>query len=236
MSEQTLSQIVETKLAKIIESGKVEEIVEEKVGKCLDEALGDLFSHWGGFGKLVKEEVKRAMPENLEGVMDLAPYSELVKGMLKNRLAAHFDANAQGLAEGLIDELMEAPPEAVTLSDLIESFIEYVVQHDHGDRGDWDAEPYIEIEEDLNHVFAGYWTVKFGTRKGYRGIGGYELRVDSRGCVYGFTLGLKSKESAAMGGVLNDFDKKIFQISACRVPLIRDPDFDPYDFCWPDQD
>lgn len=221
MSDLTFSQMIESKVAEYMASGKLDKVIEEKIDSCLSSVMGDVFSTYRGYGKVIREAVKEAMPGNLEGVMDLAPYTHVVKKTLQKRLSAHFDTSAQALADNLIDELIAPAPEAVKLSELMKEFVEY-----NNIFGDEDKAPYVKVTHSNSHILEGYWDVEFDEEKptSYHPAE-FKLEMNADNRVIGFKM-FRSSSEQDQPGQLSSFDKRIFQLAALRIPLILDDDFD----------
>lgn len=222
MSDLTFSQMIESKVADYMASGKLDKVIEEKIDSCLDSVMNDAFSTYRGYGALVKEAVKEALPGNLEGVMDMAPYTHVVKKTLQSRLKVHFDASAQTLADNLIDELVATPPEEVKLSELMKEFAEYCTIF-----GNEKKAPYVKVTHRDSHILEGYWDVEFDEEKpAAYSQAEFKLEMDGDNRVIGFKM-FRSGSDKNHPGLLGSFEKRIFQLAALRIPLILDDDFDP---------
>lgn len=145
--KKTLEEVLTDHVTAFSESSRPGEIITGCVERLFTDAIKEVFSPHSSFSSKVKDEIAKALPANISNVIALPRYNDLIITALKERW---MDAGVTGeflrRAEQAIDEVLryDALPEFVSLSQLLESFIE-VNQAKATERG-WHV-PHITINE-----------------------------------------------------------------------------------------
>lgn len=123
---QTLDELFSDGFKTYQGSGRPAEIIFKGLDRLFEEVTSELFNGNGPFAASVKQELAKALPANLDTLMDLPGYNQLMATTIRDRLMN------EGLAEDMkrrmnqaVDEVLaDAPQEYVSLRLLLESFIE----------------------------------------------------------------------------------------------------------------
>lgn len=147
MSNQTLEQLLHARVSEFAASERPKEIIDQHVEKMFSSVIEDCFRTYGGMGKAVKEAIQAAMPGNVDEMVDLARYNNLIANAVKEKWAASgIEADMVRRAGEAVDKALEDfhIPEYVSLQALLEAFAK-----NHAEdamREGWEA-PRIDIDE-----------------------------------------------------------------------------------------
>ncbi len=118
-----INEIVQAKLAELVDSGKVEEIIEAKLTKTIDDAMGDVFNSWSDFGKELKKNVIDDLNVNLNEI-NFSEYSRVVLNMTEGILNSHVTEMAGEKLQKQLNDLFQEPPASINFSEIIKAYIE----------------------------------------------------------------------------------------------------------------
>lgn len=175
MSQQTLEQLLHARISEFTASERPKEIIDQHVEKMFASVIEDAFRSYGDMGKAVKEAIKAAMPGNVDDMVELTRYNNLISNAMKEKwdqsdIASDMVRRAHEVIDETVSEMQV--PEFVSLSALLEAFAELHAE-DAMENG-WNA-PRIEIEE--SDILDGYYHIyfdkdptesRFDTRSVYR--------------------------------------------------------------------
>lgn len=126
--------IVQQQLEKIIQEGKLEEIIRAKVEKTLEEVVQDAVRSYSDFGKGLKEEINKAFKINFERI-SAVDYNHIVVTIVKEQLDKNLLTSVK---EPIIEEingyLGELEKKEWRLSEIVDKLKETI--DDRGDGGE----------------------------------------------------------------------------------------------------
>lgn len=129
-------------MTRLIASGKIEAAVTASVEKTVIEAVHEHLRSWSDFGKMVKEAVERSIA--FERV-DLPSYNAIVLDTLRQHIDATMRKESADSLKKLADEMLRTPPKSMKLSELVDAFKEWVIEHN--DRSDLDEEISVVVNK-----------------------------------------------------------------------------------------
>ena len=123
----TLEELLIQRVSLFANSERPAEIIDEHTEQMFKSVVEELFRSYGGMGKAVKQAVNDALPENISKQFELTKYNRLVSNALKKKWEeSAVSDEVVAMASNSIDEVIAGlvMPETVSLSALIESFID----------------------------------------------------------------------------------------------------------------
>lgn len=127
MSQQTLQQLLAERVTAFAESDQPKAIIDEHVQIMFTKVIDNCFGRYGDVGKQAEEAIKAALPANLATVFELTRYNDMIAKALKQKWeASGVEADMVRRAQQAIDEVLtkDQMPDVISLSDLLEAFIE----------------------------------------------------------------------------------------------------------------
>lgn len=123
-----LEEVVQKKMASMIEDGSIEKKIEEQLEKTINKSIEDIFCSYGDFTKKLKEELQKVVCINDD--LGLPGYGDLVTKIVRIQLGAHMEKQVADHVAGYIDTLLANYPAEITISELADKFKEYVRDDD----------------------------------------------------------------------------------------------------------
>lgn len=157
----TLEQNIAEMLQKKLEDGTIEKIVEEKLTKAIDEAVGDIF-RWGDGGKAIKEKLKEVMIPVIER-HNFNDYTIKLDSVLTSIINKTSLVDNKHILESFKELMIEPEKKVVKLSTIFEEYQKYValnVDTDGLEANCEDGEPYydhvdvsVDVEKEEDRYF-----------------------------------------------------------------------------------
>lgn len=227
---EKLQEVMNEVFVEYEKSGKIKELFEKNIESCIAKVVEEEFRWNGSAKKAIEEQIQKAIPTKLDFAIDLTTYNHVAGNILKEKLGTFFTEEATRNAENMIDELLQVAPAEMTLHELAEAFVKQY-EEDAQQEG-WEY-PFIELDEDLDEDNTDSYTLRFKpTKEEY--YDDYSLHVYK-----GKILSIKFRDNEELkqkfSGRVYDFERKLFQLYACKVKLVRG-EFDPddYSYDWAD--
>lgn len=147
-----LTQIAKDALDRLTDDGKMQEIVDKHIEKALDDAVRSALGPFSDFSKAFEAGLKEALPTNVDGIVDLGHYNELVMGAVRQRWLS------QSMPEAMVERFMpdvkgvlEAVPDVINLSAILEAF-----EEEHREKWEESAQGeytcYFESDDDMHTI------------------------------------------------------------------------------------
>ncbi|MWP61082.1 hypothetical protein [Gilliamella sp. Pas-s25] len=154
MTDKTLKDLLLEGVDRFNNSDKPASIIDEALEGLFKNAIESELSPYGDFGRAVKEAVKETLPANIQDVISLPKYNQLIVNSLQQQwLSSNVEQNFVDKATKMLNNIInEYPiPEYIYLSDLLEAFVEEYAEE--AMENDWDN-PDIRINEsDYDHDY-----------------------------------------------------------------------------------
>jgi len=210
---ENIDKLVTAAFANIQESGKLEEIVADKVEGLVKNVIDSELRTYSAFGKKLTEHVKGSLNLNFD-VLDFEAYNDVILKIIQRMLDGRLqDATTKRLEEDLA-LLLKSPPENLTLSKLITDFIEQ-----EAEQASEDGYESISFNWDDDGMFAyASWDKEPGKARhqcaymiGFHNGEAFSFRIDHH----------NPKERLFMGRMYA-FDRTLFQMYTASVPITLD--------------
>lgn len=228
--EPSIRDAIGNAVDRVLASSLVEKTLEESIGKCVESALKSMTGQYSEFGKALQQQLATAL--NCGTDLGLPSYGhtllQIVQRQVNETLNGHLYANVQKTLE----KLLETPPATIKLTELVERFIE-----DNADSHSRDGSDRITLLVDHSDVVDGYRSVCLDPREGrekYRCA--IRLNTDKQGHVYSLQIDEAKIEEKLFVGNLRHFEKFLFQLFVCKVPIEFDADAADIDTAYPESD
>lgn len=127
MTDKTLKELLQEGVERFNNSDKPATIIENAIEGLFKDIIDSEFRSYGTFGEIVRDAVKKALPANIQDVISLPKYNQLIVNSLQQQwlssgVEQHFVDKATNLLNDIINEY--PIPEYIYLSDLLEAFVE----------------------------------------------------------------------------------------------------------------
>lgn len=148
MTEQTLSQLLQERVAVYAGSDRPRELIDQGIDEMFKSLVKDMCRSYGDLSKVIEGAIKAALPANVGDVFELTKYNAMIAAQLKERweqsvFAEHLLKQAdESIAQLLSGEGLIA--EEVSLRALLEEFV--AANKEKAAEEHWEA-PEIRFEE-----------------------------------------------------------------------------------------
>jgi len=222
-----IEKVVEEKFAEICNSGFIEERIKESLEKTIKDAVIDATSSYSGFGKDLKEKVKKAL--DVEGLkFDFPSYNQLILNWTKEIVNNEIIATGKKQVEEKLKTLFK-PLEKTEwkISEIIEEFIQTIKGSDEGNCG--------EISFHCENLVSDTFVVGFDRKPDKKKYAcDYQLAFDKNG-LYSCTIdGVEA--SSMKNPSLYGFDVFLFKLLAVKAKIINDSDKVDVEYYFGDED
>lgn len=117
-----LLKTVAASFDRLVASGAIEQVIDKQVQETVARAVKDALCSHGEFGKDLEKAVKEAL--RLHGKLDLPSYNDALLKIVQAQVETATNNQIQREVAARLKELLEPAPEKITLSGLVESYIE----------------------------------------------------------------------------------------------------------------
>ena len=151
----TLEENISGIIAKKLEDGTIEKVVEEKLTAAIDSAIGEIF-RWGDGGKAIKEKLKEVMVPVIEG-HNFNDYALKLDAVLTSIINQTSLVDNKHILESFSQLMKEPESDTIKLSEIFEKYQEYVsknVDTDGLEANCEDGDPYydyVEVNMETEH-------------------------------------------------------------------------------------
>lgn len=129
--ELNLRDCVLSALDKIVASGAIEEMIEQRIAASIKQVLDEALGKYSDFGAQLKAAVAGSLQIN--GDLDLPSYNHAVLQIVRAQVEGQTHAALQQQVAERMAELLKPPPESITLEELVDQYREYLAeQAEHG--------------------------------------------------------------------------------------------------------
>ncbi|MEQ1963429.1 hypothetical protein ABLB69_09660 [Xenorhabdus khoisanae] len=154
--ELTLGELLTQRCAEFANSEKAVEIVDAGIERLFKNVVEDTFCSYSDFGRMIKISFKEALPANIDNIIDLQKYNQMV---VNNMRDAWVNSGVSNDMQEKILELTkeftsdESVPKYILASDLWKAFIKS--NQERAAEEQWE-EPQVIIDDDRDgYVWVG---------------------------------------------------------------------------------
>lgn len=222
-----ITEAVNRSLDKMVSDGAIERLISERLEKTVAEIIDDAFRPYSEFGKSLKQKVDELANVDFSG-LGLTGYNDFVLKYIEGQLNSQILALAQTQIPERLKELLETPPDEVTLSALVADFIECM--SDSYERKN--SESITLIREVSNY---GFEYIHLDPESGKSNYSCRYKISTHEGKVYAISMGERDPRCERFLGPSYGFERRITQLYLCKSKLVLDEDVDEIDVDYPER-
>lgn len=165
LASKTIAEVLAERITTFSTSEKMLEIIDKKIEACLTGVIDDALGRYSDFSKGATDAFKKALPGNIDSVIDLGRYNSMVQDRLRAVFASSGIANdmvakaEKALKDAMQEELL---PPVIKMSTLLEAFIECHAEEASEDR--WER-PDFRLKESESILSTEYQHFYFDKQK-----------------------------------------------------------------------
>ncbi|EFK3241291.1 hypothetical protein AYR14_002912 [Escherichia coli] len=126
LARQSIGEVLAGRIAAFSTSPKMLQIIDSKIESCVNGIVNDVFSNYSDFSKSTKEAFRAALPGNMENVIDLGRYNDMITQRLRETFAGSGVADSMIVkAEKMLKEVMDESllPPVIKLSEFLDALL-----------------------------------------------------------------------------------------------------------------
>jgi hypothetical protein len=213
-----IKQAVNEQFNKLIEEGKLESIIQQKLEKLIDELLADSLRSYSDFGKKLSAKLKEALNVDFSR-LNLVDYNHVVLSVVKESLDNRFeDSIKKPIADQISDYFGKLEKKEWKLSEIIDEFKKETEFYDDEDE--------ITLVVDKTRYYSTHIYIdKEGHKKKYDCE--YQLSLNTKtGVPYSFQAGKYNphKGDLRSSSLHGAFEKFLFRLYAQQATIIINED------------
>lgn len=236
-----LNKLVNDALVKLEEEKFIEQVVQKRLEKTIEDIIDDTFRSWSDFGKNLKEHINNNLNIDLKN-LKLQEYNTLVLKAVQEELDKNITVQGIDKIKESVNEMLNDVKPEYELSEIISKLkdenIKEEYEYDEDDQIDLIIEEasygYVHIYMQ-NQQDSGYSSYLSGNSKySYD----YQIDLDKEGKPYSVKFKGKEIDTKKICGGLYGLDRLLFKIYASGSKIILDhgTDADNYDLYYRDGD
>ncbi len=220
-----ISDAVLESLTKLVSSGKVEEAVDQALGKCVARVISDELDRYSPFGKHLEEQVRKALA--VHGDIDLPSYNDVILKIVRAQIETRTKASIESAVAEQLKELLTPAPETIKLSELAAKYLEMVKEKQEGGCVCYGEEHGITVivEASDMHLTSDYHHIYLdeSTNKSKRDCA-IDIGISGKGSIYWLAFKNQDVEKRMFAGPFYGFERMLFQMKAAGTKLVIDCD------------
>lgn len=222
-AELKLDCVIHAAIDNLVESGKLDELVTDKIERTVADIIDQSLRSYSDFGKALTKYVGDNLNVNFD-MLDIEGYNEFILKIIQKQLDGRLmDESAKRVAEDL-ETLLGHPPGEISLSGLIETFKKKIMDDEFHDEEHELTDISWHWRDDGGGFSYASWDADPG--KPYHACA-YQIGFH-HGAAFSWRINEQDPKSRLFMGPLYDFDRRLFQIYAAGTPIILDhTDVDP---------
>ncbi len=207
-------------LDSLIASGKVETFIEEALANTVKETVSHQLRTYSDFGKQLETKIKEAFA--LHADLQLPSYNDVILKIVRAQVEGHTNAVIQKQVAANLEELLKPAPAEITLSTLVEQYIEYLKE---SERGGCVCHGYEEITLRVEENDYGSRDVNLHPKpNANRHECDIQIGATKEGKIYWLRFRDGDVEKRLFAGPFYGFERSLFQMKAAGTILKFDVD------------
>lgn len=215
-----IQALIQKTMQEKFDGGTLEKIVEERVEKLVEDAVGEAMKSWSPFGKDLKAMLESKLALNPESY-NLDRYNTMVQKIVQQMLDTHLQGHLKEQVEKSVADILKPfdVSKPVKMSELVRDFMETTSEYEENMQGNITC----HIEE--GGSVSGYWQFyldKEADTDKYR----CEVQgmVNKEGQIFSLKISGEKIEKNFFVGPLYNFERRLFQLYANKGVLELDED------------
>lgn len=206
-------------LDRLIASGAIEKAIEATLAKTIATVLEHELRSYSDFGKQIEEAVKQSLA--IRGDLDLPAYNDTLLQILRRQVETQTNAVLEQQVVSRMKELLTPAPESITLTKLVEAFMEQVKDHtDSGCVCYGEGEYGVSVDVTQDGYFGHIRLADEPDAKKWDIDIGFSNREQT---IYSLRLGAET-EGRIFAGPFYNFERLLFQMKAAGTKIVIDCD------------
>lgn len=218
-----------TAVDRLIASGEIEKQIEKALASTVATAIEHELRSYSDFGKSLTEKVQAAFA--LNGSLDLPSYNDALLKIIHAQVEHQTRDTIQRQVAERMKELLTPPPESISLTKLVEQYIEHVKEHVEGGCVCYGEEQSITliVEESSTKGFHHVYLDDEPNKKRDSCDINIGLHRDE---VYHLSFRNQAVEKQMFAGPFYGFERMLFQMKAAKSKLVLDATADELDLSY----
>lgn len=221
-----LEAAVTSAFRNMVDSGAIQAIIEKKLSETVDSILSDSLRSYSEFGKKLRASVESALNVDLSD-LGLPGYNEMVLEVVRRKISERLFITGKEKIERDMEELLgSSAPAEITLSKLVEDFIDFVKEDTREEYG----RVTVIVDPLSKHGYRHIYFDNDGDKEKYSCR--HRIMLDNEGVPFSVRIDGLEVGKALFSGRMTGFEKTLFQMYATKAKIIVD-DEEP-DLSWGD--
>jgi hypothetical protein len=228
-----VEEIIKNKTQELIESGQIQSLIEEKIGKSVEKVIDSLF---GGYS--FQKDIEKKLSEEIDPLLktiDLSAYKEIVHARAEQIIKSTLDSDLEKKASEQYNLLFCSDKKEIKLSEIIDLIIEefrensydvdrecFTLVHElREERGFYRLNIYFDKENEYEKDTCGYHfeLLKYGEDGDYK--------ISKLSMAYKDIV--ENRLMLFNPGYLNNFERLLLNAYLKKTKIIEDIDLDDVD-------
>lgn len=208
-----IEKIVNEKFLEIIQSGKIEKMIEEKLLSSIEAVIKDCLSSYGKLGDEIKKQfLESLMAGNIK--FDFPSYNQLICNWVTEIIDKQIiQSGKEQIQENLKQFFKPLKKSEYKISEIIEKFKDFVFDESDGEK------KITFIKEETDYGYIHFYLDEEAEKKKYEC--NYQIDINKEGIIYNADIGgLKAKDIKLKP--LYGFDSFLFKLFASKITIIDD--------------
>jgi hypothetical protein len=212
-----LAIIFSTAMGKLLDSGKIEQLIERQLEATLKSVIEDSLRSYSDFGKGLQEHFKSALTFDPDRVK-IPEYNAMVAHIVERKLAEFFHQEAAVKISAAMDEILKPAPAEMKFSELVETLKKDAVEDYRFKR----SNPYVTVHVEPVSEYGSRWVRldREGGKDKYSCE--FSFLASNYGGISALRFGGNDVNKSVFVGGYYGFERSLFQLHAAKTKLIFD--------------
>lgn len=222
-----LNKLVEQSMSNLMESRKIEEMVQKQIEDTINNIISNMFRSWSDFGKDLEKKIESELKINLSE-LKLESYNDFVLACIKEHVDNAMNQDAKDLIQKRMDAILKNPKDEFKMTEMLDA-----LRDDYGDEDD-SMTLIIEEEDRYIHVYMdkeedeGKWNCKY--RLSFRKTDEFDKYTNPRLVPYSIKVEDESFDAKSIASGLYGLKDIFYQLYLTGSSVYFDEGFDEDDY------
>jgi hypothetical protein len=227
---EQLDRVVATAFSKIAESGAIEAAIEKQLTDTISSIIKEQMRSYSDFGKALEEQVKASLQVDFS-TLKLPGYNDFILKIVRAQVDANVNNQVAAQVEAQMKDLLVSAPAEITLTKLVEDFIECKPD---GCSCDGSDQTTLHLDEQ-RHGSRWVRLDKNAHKSEYECEISFLVTVET-GKIGALRVGKREVDKTLFIGSIYGFERDLFQMYAAGTKLIIDAEPDDISLYYPGHD
>lgn len=224
-----LSEVVSAKINEMIETGKVEEMIADKLEETIKESVNSAMRSYSDFGKAITDKISESI-QTAGRDIKIPSYNRFIADVVTEKFTQVLEENAASHLAEVIEESIPAIKKEAKASDLIS-----YIQERWSDEARENDRDTLEIESEENSDGTALYVTLKKPNEDYIKVSFYNFRNQGAWHI-GY---INERDNVITGRPINiaatymdDVTKRLYQYYAMQTVFEMDAEFEEIDICY----